>query len=266
MSGVDEAVEALSALGLTQYEAKCFTALTRLSRGTAREVSEVADVPRSRVYDTLERLHDRGLVDVQESEPREYRAVEEAEAMARLESAFETKLEGASSALSNIETRETLEERGVWAVADHDQVTDRLSTLIEGATGRVHYLIATDRVVEDAVARALDDAMERGVDVLVEVPTGDVGETVRERFPGAEVVVAPGLSTTEQVERKWPGQLLMVDDSAVLASGVEEGDLPDVTRETAVWTTGVDHGFAAWTRELLADRVDGDRGGRPGRQ
>ena len=257
MSGVDQAVEALSALGLTQYEAKCFTALTRLSRGTAREVSEVADVPRSRVYDTLERLHDRGLVDVQESEPREYRAVEVADAMASLESEFDSRLEGASSALSDIETRETLEERGVWAVADHDHVTERLCTLIEGATARLHYLIATDRAVEDAVAQALDDAMERGVDLLVEVPSEDAGDVVRERFPGAEVVVAAGLSHTEQVERKWPGQLLLVDDSAVLASGIEEGDLPDVTRETAVWTSGVDHGFAAWTRELLADRVDG---------
>lgn len=258
MSGVDEAVAALESLGLTQYEAKCFTALTRLSRGTAREVSEVADVPRSRVYDTLERLHDRGLVDVQESEPREYRAVDVEDALARLEGEYADRIEGANHALSGVETRDSLEEEGLWAVADHDHVTDRLCELIEDATERIHYLIAADAELEESVVEVLRAALDRDVALLVEVPTDAVGATIHERMPGAEVVVAPGLANAEQVERKRPGQLVMVDGSAVLASGVEESDLPDVTRETAVWTTGVDHGFAAWTRELLADRVDGD--------
>lgn len=56
----EEAVTSLEELGLTEYEARCFVALTRLSKGTAKEVSQVADVPRSRVYDTIERLERTG--------------------------------------------------------------------------------------------------------------------------------------------------------------------------------------------------------------
>ncbi|MFC7173527.1 TrmB family transcriptional regulator [Haloplanus litoreus] len=72
---VEEAVRTLRTFELTEYEAKCFVALTRLREGTAKEVSEVADVPRARIYDSMDALQDRGLVSVQESKPRRFRAV-----------------------------------------------------------------------------------------------------------------------------------------------------------------------------------------------
>ncbi|PSQ46397.1 hypothetical protein BRD15_09160 [Halobacteriales archaeon SW_6_65_15] len=64
MDEAEAAIDALEQLGLTEYEARCFVALTRLPHGTAKEVGQVADIPRSRVYETMDRLQDRGLVDV----------------------------------------------------------------------------------------------------------------------------------------------------------------------------------------------------------
>lgn len=49
-----DAIEALTELGLTEYEARCFVALSQLTQGTAKEISRVADVPQSRVYDVTE--------------------------------------------------------------------------------------------------------------------------------------------------------------------------------------------------------------------
>ena len=74
MSDAQTAVDALESLGLTPYEARCFVALSQLSHGTAREVARVADVPRSRVYETMERLGERGLVEIQHAEPLIYRS------------------------------------------------------------------------------------------------------------------------------------------------------------------------------------------------
>lgn len=45
-------MEAVGSLGLKQYEAECFVALTRLSHGTAKKLSGLTDVSRTRVYDT----------------------------------------------------------------------------------------------------------------------------------------------------------------------------------------------------------------------
>lgn len=45
-----QAAELLQQLGLKEYEAKCFVALTRLPSGSAKDISGIAAVPRTRVY------------------------------------------------------------------------------------------------------------------------------------------------------------------------------------------------------------------------
>ena len=52
----EHAVTLLQDLGLKEYEARCFVALTRLPTAKAREIGETADIPRTRVYDAVERL------------------------------------------------------------------------------------------------------------------------------------------------------------------------------------------------------------------
>jgi sugar-specific transcriptional regulator TrmB len=71
-----EAVEALRELGLSNYEARVFVALQRLGSGTAQEVSQVSDVPRSQVYGAADDLAARGLLEVVESSPKAFRPVD----------------------------------------------------------------------------------------------------------------------------------------------------------------------------------------------
>ena len=59
---IQEAVEVLQQLGLKEYEAQCFVGLSRLSTGTAKQLSEITDVPRTRVYDAVRVLEAKGLV------------------------------------------------------------------------------------------------------------------------------------------------------------------------------------------------------------
>ncbi|MBR9690362.1 TrmB family transcriptional regulator, partial [Candidatus Woesearchaeota archaeon] len=55
-------LEKIKEFGLNTYESKIWTAL--LSRGvsTAGELSDIANVPRSRSYDVLESLEKKGFV------------------------------------------------------------------------------------------------------------------------------------------------------------------------------------------------------------
>lgn len=257
MSSEDAAVEALVKLGLTEYEAKCFVALVRVDQGTAKEISQLSEVPRSRVYDTVERLHQRGLVDVQQSEPRRYRAVSRAEALERLRRDYNSSIESAETALGEVESAKTEEDKGMWAVADTDHVNDRVETLLDDAEEHVHFLLADETTLVDGVIDRLAAASDRGVTVVVEVPSESIRDRVQGAVPDAHTVVSDGLRETNQVIEKWPGQLVLVDHRSVLASGVAESDLPGVTHETAVWSNGHNHGFAAWIRELLQDRIDG---------
>ena len=254
MAPVERAVKSMTELGLTEYEARCFVALTRLPKGTAKEISQVADIPRSRVYDTVDRLERKGLVETQQSDPREYKAMSVETACRRLEEDYTSRIEAAGKSLQQVEEPESADNEGMWAISRSDHVTDRIVAFLDDATETVHLLVATDDVVDQRILDHLESASERGVDVYVEVPTADVRDRIQNRLPDTTVVLEPTLETTDLVDTELPAQLLMVDKQSIVAAGLKEGDLPDVFHETAVWTYGHDHGFAAWIRELLEDR------------
>ncbi|ELY55937.1 TrmB family transcriptional regulator [Natronolimnohabitans innermongolicus JCM 12255] len=246
----------LESLGLTEYEARCFVALTRISTGTAKEVSQVADVPRSRVYDTIERLERKGLVNVQQSEPREYAAVPVQMACRRLREDYDSRIDAAENALKQVEKPESRDDEGMWSINQNEHVTDRVVVFLEEATESIHYLVPEPAVVDDRVGEALASAADRDVEVYIEVPADEYRDEFLEIAPDADVVVSPDLRTTNAVYSEWPGQLLMTDREAVVAGSVEESDLPDVLQQKAIWTHGRDHGFAVWVRELLDDRLE----------
>lgn len=52
------AIEQLEALGCSTYAARTYVALVELGEGTAQEVSTVADVPRTRVYNAAAELRE----------------------------------------------------------------------------------------------------------------------------------------------------------------------------------------------------------------
>ena len=76
--------EQLRGLGLNSYEVKIWTAL--LSRGvsTAGELSDIANVPRSRSYDVLESLEKKGFVVMKLGKPIKYIAVPPKEVVERV--------------------------------------------------------------------------------------------------------------------------------------------------------------------------------------
>lgn len=80
--------DALEHLGLTSYEAKVFIALQKLDTRSARDISRIADDPRSQVYGAAESLEERGIVEVQQSSLIRYRPVDLEAAKTHLWSRF----------------------------------------------------------------------------------------------------------------------------------------------------------------------------------
>ena len=66
----------LENLGLTEYEAKTLTSLFKLKESEAPQISRAAQVPKTRVYDVLDRLTKRGLIIEIYGRPKKYRVIE----------------------------------------------------------------------------------------------------------------------------------------------------------------------------------------------
>ena len=61
--------------GLTEYQARVYLTLLDLDTATASQVTPHARVPRTRIYATMQQLHEKGLVEIIPETPLRYKAV-----------------------------------------------------------------------------------------------------------------------------------------------------------------------------------------------
>src|SRR5919201_6450769 len=90
VAGLDALIQRLQALGFSQYEARAYCALLQKAPANGHEVSKTAGIPTSKIYETLERLHHKGAVLVQRSEPTLWAPVPHRDLMARLRQQMES--------------------------------------------------------------------------------------------------------------------------------------------------------------------------------
>src|SRR4030042_6900726 len=88
--------------GLNTYESKLWTAL--LSRGiaTAGELSDIANVPRSRTYDVLESLERKGFIVVKIGKPIKYIAIPPEDVLERVKKRILSDAEGKTKILNEL--------------------------------------------------------------------------------------------------------------------------------------------------------------------
>src|SRR6056297_2153109 len=144
---VQEAVDVLQQLGLKEYEARCFVGLSQLSAGTAKQLSEMTDVPRTRVYDAVRVLEAQGLVEIQHSSPRKFRAVSLSEATETLRSQYETRVDRLQDALDDIEQDDATDESSiqeVWSMSGSAAIENRTETLLTGADSEIVFVIGDE--------------------------------------------------------------------------------------------------------------------------
>ncbi|ADV68026.1 transcriptional regulator, TrmB [Deinococcus maricopensis DSM 21211] len=92
----------LQALGLTEYEARAYTALLALGRAVPARVARQAGIPRPKIYETLERLEGRGLAARVGQNPLEYAPLSAREYLARARRSFDDRLDALDRDLSRL--------------------------------------------------------------------------------------------------------------------------------------------------------------------
>lgn len=259
---IEEATDVLRQLGLKEYEAQCFVGLSRLSEGTAKQLSEITDVPRTRVYDAVRVLELYGLVEVQHSSPQLFRAVPLEEAVETLRAQYESRVERLKRALGAVDVvetdgQDTIPE--VWGFSGTDAIRNRTTALIDAATEDVALVIGDESLLSEELLAALA-AVDDDIDVLIGTVTGTLEERVHEALPdarsfvsGLEWLRADGDTKAEVAI----GRLLLVDGSTLLVSTID----PVTKEEHAVYSEGLRNGLVVISRRLMAQGLGVINGG-----
>jgi sugar-specific transcriptional regulator TrmB len=235
------AISALQRLGLSKYEAAVFIALQKLGTGTASEIDRITDVPRSQVYGTADQLEELGLVEVQQSNPIQYRSIDLDEARERLRMRLDEEERHAFEYLETVRGECTDDDEtqvAVWTVQGAETINNRVVDLAGQANDRVIFGIDDESMMNDATVDTLTTAAAAGVDVTVisENPA------VCERFAHDSRVMTHVVNDDPAIE-DHSGRVLVVDSDTVLLSILAGEELPDLNREAAIWSAGT--GFAS---------------------
>jgi sugar-specific transcriptional regulator TrmB len=250
------AVEQLERFGLSAYAARTYVALAGLESGTAKEVSQVSTVPRTRVYDAVDELRDRGLVDVLQSSPKQFRAASAETASRTFEHELRHRTGLLRTALGELEPVDHLtEQRGVWTVNGQRAVTERVVEFLASAEEEIVYMSVED-VLTDDVIEALSEAAERGVTIKLGGVSAEVQARIQDDIPGA---------TTYESLWVWSdtpaGRLMLVDGRKTLVSALVNGSdasPTDPRSETAIWGDGETNSLVAVLKAIFAWRLGGE--------
>lgn len=242
----DDAIEGLKRLGLTTYEARVFLGLQKLGSGTASEISNGEDVPRSQVYGAAEGLEERGLVETQQSTPTVYRPIPLKQARTLLfDQLAQTGTETFNYLDSVQETRENQERsESIWLINARDAIVSRSVSIIDSAETRVLYATENPALLDDAILSALQDAAESGVDVVIV----SIDEGVLDRIPGDGWYREYRVPEERDIDVST-GRLLVADRNTVLLSTLSSTIEGDENQEVAFWTS--ENPFAAVFVELV---------------
>lgn len=245
---------------LKQYEARSFVGLSRTNTGTAAELSDVTDIPRTRIYDAIKALENEGLVETQHSNPKRFRAIPFSEAIETLRDHYEDHLEELQDAMKQLDTVDVATDepaQQVWTMAGHAGIERRTTQLLEAAIDEIVLVIGDESVLTTTLISTLNE-VTTDTDVRAGALTKSLEAELQDVIPEATTFTS-GLEWlhAENTTKDEPaiGRLLLVDRSNILVSSIES----ETKAEQAVFGEGFDNGLIMIARRLMSQGLLSDR-------
>ncbi len=190
---------------LNLYEVKLWTGL--LSRGvsTAGELSDIADVPRSRSYDVLESLEKKGFVVMKLGKPIKYIAIPPGEVVDRVKKNMQTNAQEKIKRLESVKGSplltelETLHTNGISLVEPSEMsgclrgrnnLYNHLDLLMKEAKKSVNIMTSEKGFMRKAegLRPSMEKAKKRGVKIRISAPLTKENKKIADSLKGVAEV------------------------------------------------------------------------------
>lgn len=236
--------ESLKFLGLTEYEAKAYTALNRIKAGTVSDIHLASGIPRSAVYGALSRLDEKGLIEVETGKPMRYRSIPPSRAIRKLKDSIDNHSEKVLRYLEEAHARGESNEasESIWTVRGIRNLYNKISDVISDAEHDI-ILVTTDPMFADIEKRfpvfgnilpIIQRKLEEGVRVrVICMDRSEIGEILK-ALPRVEVRVLDPCKPSSSIHIK--GGVLMVDGEEVIMSIADTALCNDGRNITAMHT------------------------------
>ncbi|MEK6953478.1 MAG: helix-turn-helix domain-containing protein [Candidatus Micrarchaeota archaeon] len=230
-------------LGLNQYEAQAYLALSLGGVNTAGDIAEVGKIARPRVYDVLDKLQEKGFVAIKAGRPVKYAPVPISEAIQTLRKHKEVSLteELAKIEELGITLKKGLDrnsigkkfdaEESVWTLKGRNSIYSRIGDMVSNAKGSIIINSHPDGVVNKIRANIahFEKAKARGVKIHIVSP---ISEILDKRHALHSSNSQASKIASSIIDRKLPARMVLADDEAMIF--LTNSDVP-AEDEVGLW-------------------------------
>jgi Cd2+/Zn2+-exporting ATPase len=157
----EEIIQTLESLGLSNYEAKAYLASLSEPPVTGYKLSKISGVPRSRIYETIEKLTAKGLVISQDGDTTLLKPVSLESFLEKKEKESRQNIDFLRENLPQIEESE--EDHGIWNIIGRDQIFETVHHVISRARSHIYLVGFESDIVR--YEKALYGAKKRKVSI-----------------------------------------------------------------------------------------------------
>lgn len=155
-------IKRLESLGFSTYEAKAYYALLQKKPANGYEISKVSQVPPSKIYETLQKLKNRGAVLDSQTDPVMYLPVEPQVLFSRMQSEKEAVIQSVIEDLEAVKPVDSFEL--TWNLKGTSTINERIIEIIQRAKRNIYLSVWPEQA--SCLNAALAAAMQRGVYVV----------------------------------------------------------------------------------------------------
>ena len=243
-----EVMDSLKGIGLNKYERNLWIALLRKGVASAGELAEISNVPRSRCYDVLASLADKGFSMIQPGKPMKYVAIEPVKALERAKHFEEKKAKEFSQKIEKMKTSTASKElKAVFndnleikkpehmsgAFKGRDSIHLQINSMIRNSKKSLKVVTTSDGLMDfvDRHGKHLNKASKAGVNIQIAAPINDDNRHVLKEVNKFGKIRDLG---THKHASKISSRLVLSDGKESLFALTHDKDTHP-TQDTAFW-------------------------------
>ncbi len=186
-----ELLAQLRAFGVNSYESRLWTALLAKGSASAGELSDIANVPRSRAYDVLESLEKKGFIIMKIGKPIKYIALSPEAVLEKVKKKVIIDAEERTETLNKLKETDLISQlsllykTGIEAVEPFDlsgclkgrkNIYDHLEQLMKGSSKSINITTSKTGLFrkKEAFMKILKKAREKGVKIRISAPVNEL--------------------------------------------------------------------------------------------
>jgi predicted transcriptional regulator len=164
---MNELVEGLVQLGLTEYEARAYVATVSVGEGGISDISQQSGIPRSRVYDIMERLAAKGFVEVGAMKPLRYRAVDPDQVTKQIRAEFSRTADTVQSSLQDLKGKTDKMPTPLWFIMGERRIDVEIEEFISSAQASLGMLVFVNSFLLKNAAAITEKSKTTRIDIAV---------------------------------------------------------------------------------------------------